>query len=171
MIGDERGQTNQDFAVGISIFLLTTAFVFAFIPTIFTPFDGDVQNSEIAQSNRVASAFVDDHSVAGTPGTLDDAAVERFFDAGNGGDDLRTLYSLPTTSNVNVTVRAQNGSTIHKLDTDGDDVGDLPLARGDSYHDQPAASTTRVVTFDEGNVCNPEPGNDQSACRLLVRVW
>ena len=171
MIGDERAQTNQDFAVGISIFLLTTAFVFAFIPTIFTPFDGDVQNSEIAQSNRVASAFVENHSVDGKPGTLDDARVEQFFDAGNGGDALRGLYSLPTTSQVNVTVRTQNGSVIHELDTTGDGSGDLLLARGDAYRDQPSASTSRVVTFDGGKVCNPEPSNSQSACRLLVRVW
>ncbi len=164
MIGDERAQTNQDFAVGISIFLLTTAFVFAFIPTIFSPFDGDVQNSEIAQSDRVASAFVDNHSVEGKSGTLDNASVEEFFDAGNGGDALRKLYSLPTTSQINVTVRTQNGSTIHSIDS-------TKLARGDTYRDQPSASSSRVVTFDEGNVCSPDPGNNQSACRLLVRVW
>lgn len=168
MIGDERAQTNQDFAVGISIFLLTTAFVFAFIPTIFTPFDGDVQNSDIAQSNRVASAFVDNHSVEGKPATLDDASVETYFDAGNGGDALRELYSLPTTSQINVTVRTQNGSVIHTVEANGRTT---KMARGDSYRDQPSASTSRVVTFDEGNVCNPEPSNDQSACRLLVRVW
>ena len=171
MIGDDRAQTNQDFAVGISIFLLTTAFVFAFIPTIFTPFNEDVRNSEIAQSNRVASAFVDNHSVEGEPATLDAAAVERFFDAGNGGDALRELHSLPTTSQVNVTVRTQNGSVIHRLDTTGDGSGDLRLARGDAYRDQPSASTSRIVTLEEGNVCDPEPGNSQSACRLLVRVW
>lgn len=163
MIGDERAQTNQDFAVGVSIFLLTTAFVFAFIPTIFAPFDGNVQNSEVAQSNRVASAFVDNHSLDGKPATLDSSRVEGFFDAGNGGDALQGLYSLPTTSQVNVTVRTQNGSVIHS-------VGDTKLARGDTYRDQPSTSTSRVVTFDEGNVCNPASSN-QSACRLLVRVW
>ena len=171
MIGDERAQTNQDFAVGISIFLLTTAFVFAFIPTIFAPFDENAQNSEVAQSNRVASAFVDTHSVNGKPATLDSSRVEVFFDAGTGGDALRTLYSLPTTSQVNMTVRTQNGSVIHELDTTGDGNGDLLLARGDTYRDQPSSSTSRIVTFDEGNVCNPESGNDKSACRLLVRVW
>ena len=166
MIGDERAQTNQDFAVGVSIFLLTTAFVFAFIPTIFAPFDGNVQNSEIAQSNRVASAFVDNRSVDGKPATLDSSRVEGFFDAGNGGDALRELYSLPTTSQVNVTVRTQNGSVIHS-------VGGTKLARGHTYRDQPSTSTSRVVTFDDANVCDPEPkpSNDQSACRLLVRVW
>lgn len=164
MIGDERAQTNQDFAVGISIFLLTTAFVFAFIPTIFTPFDSDVQNSDITQSNRAASAFVDNHSVERKPTTLNATAVEGFFDAGNGGDALRKLYSLPTTSQINVTVRTQNGSVIHS-------IGGTKFARGDRYRDQPSASTSRIVTFDEGNVCSPEPSNDQSACRLLVRVW
>jgi len=50
-------------------------------------------------------------------------------------------------------------------------VGGTKLARGDTYRDQPSTSTSRVVTFDDTNVCDPEPSNDQSACRLLVRVW
>ncbi|WP_323192320.1 hypothetical protein [Halostella sp. PRR32] len=157
MIGDDRGQTNQDFAVGVSIFLLTTAFVFAFIPSIFTPFDSEVEDSQVTQADRVASAFLDNYSVADKPGTLDVDRTEEFFGNGGDGDELRDRYDLPVTSQVNVTVRTPNGSVTHQS-------GGVTLARGDDYSGQPAASTSRVVTFDDGSVCDP-------SCRLVVRVW
>lgn len=158
MMRGDRAQTNQDFAIGISIFLLTTAFVFAFIPSIFTPFNSEVDNSEVSQADRVASAFLDNYSVTDKPGTLDATRTAQFFDNGNGGDELRDRYDLPVVAQVNVTVRTQNGSVIREH-------GGVTLARGDDYSSEPAASTSRIVSFD-GGVCEPE-----SSCRLVVRVW
>ena len=153
---DARGQTTQDFAVGISVFLLTTAFLFAFLPTIFAPFDSDRSASDVSQADRVAATFVENFSVDGKPGQLNASETEGFFAAGGDGDALRDRYSLPTTSRVNVTVRTQNGSVIK------DNSGTV-LARGDEYDDDVSASSSRIVTFDE-DVCDP-------SCRLVVRVW
>ncbi|WP_135819972.1 DUF7287 family protein [Halostella litorea] len=154
-----RGQTTQDFAVGISIFLLTTAFLFAFIPTIFTPFDSDTGGSDESRADRIAATVVEDFSVDGKPGTLDPVATRSFFDAGGDGDDLREQYKLPTTARVNVTVRTQNGSVIRE-------IGSTRLKRGDAYDDQVSASSSRVISFDDpsSDVCTP-------TCRLVVRVW
>jgi len=151
-----RGQTTQDFAIGISIFLLTTAFLFAFLPTIFTPFDSDRSASDVAQADRVAATFVENFSVEGNTGQLNASTTEEFFAAGAGGDVLRERYTLPTISRVNVTIRTQNGSVIK------DNSGTV-LARGDEYDDDVSASSSRIVTFEE-DVCDP-------ACRLVVRVW
>jgi hypothetical protein len=163
MIGGNRAQTNQDFAIGISIFLLTTAFVFAFIPSIFAPFNSEVDNSEVSQADRVASAFLDNYSVTDQPGTLNATRTEWFFDNGTDGDELRDRYDLPVVAQVNVTVRTQNGSVIRDIDANGRTTA---MARGDDYSGEPAASTSRIVSFDDDSVCAPE-----SSCRLVVRVW
>ncbi|WP_121822815.1 DUF7287 family protein [Halostella salina] len=157
MIGDERGQTAQDFAVGISVFLLTTAFLFAFLPTIFTPFDEEVTSGDSAQADRVASTFVDGFSADGQVGTLRATDTSEFFDEGNGGDDLRDRYALSTVTRVNVTIRTQNGTVIRE-------VSGTELKRGDDYDGRPSASASRIVTFDSGTICSP-------TCRLVVRVW
>jgi hypothetical protein len=159
MMRGDRAQTNQDFAIGISVFLLTTAFVFAFIPSIFAPFNSEVDNSEVSQADRVASAFLDNYSVSDQPGTLNAARTEWFFDNGTDGDELRDRYDLPVVAQVNVTVRTQNGSVIR-------DRNGVTLARGDDYSGEPAASSSRIVSFDDDSVCSPEP-----SCRLVVRVW
>jgi len=117
-----RGQTTQDFAVGISVFLLTIAFVFAFIPTIFTPFDTDVGGSDTSNADRVASTFIENHSVEGKLGTLDADTARAFFSAGGNGDGLRDRYSLSTVTRINVTVRSQDGSIIRNAT--GDPTGE-----------------------------------------------
>lgn len=81
--GRDRAQTTLDFAVGMSIFLLTVAFVFTFAPNIAEPFsDSGTENTVVA--DRVASQLV-----AGTlaspdrPYVLDKACTMAFFWPGN----------------------------------------------------------------------------------------
>ena len=50
---DDRGQTPQDFAIGMSIFLLAVVTVLAFIPSIFTPFTAPAD----AVEGQAAAAF------------------------------------------------------------------------------------------------------------------
>ncbi len=77
--GRDRAQTTLDFAVGMSIFLLTVAFVFTFAPNIAEPFsDSGTENTVVA--DRAASQLV-----AGTladpdrPYVLDKACTIAFF--------------------------------------------------------------------------------------------
>ena len=77
--GRDRAQTTLDFAVGMSIFLLTVAFVFTFAPNIAEPFsDSGTENTVVA--DRVASQLV-----AGTladpdrPYVLDRECTVAFF--------------------------------------------------------------------------------------------
>jgi hypothetical protein len=77
--GRDRAQTTLDFAVGMSIFLLTVAFVFTFAPNIAEPFsDSGTENTVVA--DRAASQLV-----AGTladpdrPYVLDKACTMAFF--------------------------------------------------------------------------------------------
>jgi hypothetical protein len=52
----DRGQTTLDFAVGISIFLITVAFTLTFIPGMLDPFTGGLEEETVAV-NRVADSL------------------------------------------------------------------------------------------------------------------
>ncbi|QLK25455.1 hypothetical protein HYG81_15405 [Natrinema zhouii] len=158
----ERGQTTQDFAIGIGVFLLAIAFVFSFLPSIVTPFDSSVSGAETAQADRIVDRIV--HNVStDTPNELDSSDFNENYTGTNlaaqlglrangpGSDD--TVYD-----NVNVSVVSINGS-VPVTDANGE-----KLAGGEHYSDQPAASAARIVTVNSPDTCTP-------ACRLIVRVW
>ncbi|WP_049893533.1 DUF7287 family protein [Halogranum rubrum] len=61
----DRGQTTLDYAIGAGVFLVTVAFVVAFIPSMIQPFDQSAQE-ELVASDRVATQL--------SKGTLGDPA-------------------------------------------------------------------------------------------------
>ena len=151
---DERAQTTQDFAVGIGVFILAIAFVFAFLPSMLTPYDGSVGGAETAQADRIADRIVADAS-SGTANELNSTAFDPFTK-----EDLSEGLALRANEsgdvvfdNVNVTVE----------DLEGDPIDTDELAGGEQYDGQASASAARTVTVDGGE-CEP-------ACRLVVRVW
>jgi len=76
----ERAQTTIDFAIGTSVFLITVAFVVAFVPGIFQPF-ADGPQEELAGIDRVADTLVYDLLDGGDDGaTLDRRCTVAFFD-------------------------------------------------------------------------------------------
>lgn len=99
-----RAQTTMDFAAGVSIFLVTVAFAFAFVPGIITPFaDPDV--GDPVSANRVADDLATDR--LGTPDrpyALDAERTAAFF-AGDEADDL----ALRSYKAVNVTIEDAAG--------------------------------------------------------------
>ncbi|MFA9501386.1 hypothetical protein ACERIM_01250 [Natrinema sp. H-ect1] len=152
----ERGQTTQDFAVGIGIFLLAIAFVFLFLPSVVTPFDSSVGGAETAQADRIADRIVND-TATGTGNEIN------FEDSDyDDTENLTEQVGLRASSDedlvydrVNVTIERLNGSS---------DI-DTGLTAGDDYTGQPAASSARIVTLaNHPDECRP-------ACRLVVRVW
>jgi hypothetical protein len=176
--GRDRGQTTQDFAVGISVFLLTVTFTFAFVPSTVTPFGSPVTDAIPAKSDRVASTVVDRYAVEDGSRTLDlDALTDPAVLAGADsdiigeegltdeatGNDLRRLFGLRATAQVNITIETRGGDII-QTEYDGN-PGTEALVGGDNYpQNQAAASTTRIIRLEGVEGC-------KTGCLLVVRVW
>ncbi|WP_254523233.1 DUF7287 family protein [Natrinema caseinilyticum] len=156
-LGD-RGQTTQDFAIGIGIFLLAIAFVFSFLPSVITPFDSGVDGAETAQADRIADLVV--HNLSTSTGTANQIN-ETDFTARYSNPNLSAELGLRASDSddvvydrVNVTVETFQGAAV---DT-------TTLSGGDAYENESAASAARIVTLENSSKCDP-------ACRLVVRVW
>lgn len=153
--GRDRAQTAQDFAVGIGLFLLAVAFVFAFVPQVVSPYDVGIGASESAQADRAATMIVGNLSVEDRPNELDHDDADTYFSSGPTDitvDQLQNRTGLPFSSRINVTVRNV-------------ETGKQPWSGGAEYREgQEAASATRIVRTDDPNSCEP-------ACELVVRVW
>jgi hypothetical protein len=152
---DERGQTLHDFALGVSVFLITLSVVLTMIPGIFTPFSASTQSQHSVIADRVASGVLDDLSEYGTRNRLDTTTTEAFFDAltaPKDATDLRGRYGVRETVSLNVTLA----------------TGDKSFAVGENYEGRAVASTQRVVTMDGRGAgdwtCSP-------TCRIIVRAW
>jgi len=158
--GSDRGQTTQDFAVGISVFLLTVGFTFGFLPTLLSPFGSPVGDDITAKSDRVAGTMISDLSVDGEPRTLNATQLEAFISNNKSESALREYFGLRASADVNVTVlNVHEGGGRNVLQ-----LGGAPMVAGDDYRSQtPAASTTRVVLV-TGGQCDVQ-------CLLVIRVW
>lgn len=158
--GRERAQTTLDFTVGMSIFLAVVVFVFAFLPTMFAPFDshtgGDAATADRVADRLSADALVDSSS---NPSVLNATCTTEFFDAdgsvgscrySSDANDLPTAVGVDDLVHVNVTVR--NASGIRTLG--------VPLKAGDTPTsvDDPVVAKRVVLLSGEQD-------------RLFVRVW
>ncbi|MFP9190369.1 DUF7287 family protein [Natronosalvus vescus] len=144
----DRGQTTQDFAVGIGIFLLAVAFVFSFVPTLITPFATSTA-SETAQADRIADEIVANYSEE--PNQLDLTALE--------------------SANVSeLGVRAVDDHQIDRVNitvvNTSDGGGTFAHPEDSPYTDESAGSATRLVTVTEDADIECDRG-----CKLIVRVW
>ena len=146
---DDRGQTAQDFAVGIGIFLLAVAFVFSYVPTALVPFTPDVGAAEDAQADRLAATVLEELTEERTNHLAE--SIEEYDDGDLG---VRTVDS------VNVTLQSLNGSTTY-------------AGAGDAYDGGASASASRIVTVESEVAADLDFENDECepACRLVVRVW
>lgn len=149
MMSTGRGQTTQDFAVGVGVFLLTVAFVLAYVPTALPQPASDATASREAQADRIADEVVDNLSVAGTATRLDATRTGWFFEHNDDAATLRENFSLPAGTRANVTLR----------DLDGTRVTNDDVHAGSEYRNQTAGSASRLVVY------------NGTQYRLLVRVW
>lgn len=157
----DRGQTTQDFAIGIGVFILAVAFVFSFLPSIVTPYDSSVGGAETAQADRIADRVMQNLSTGESPNEIDGTPI---VDGEWSYAQLADLTGLRSTTSggdpvridkANVTIQHLNGSTVEHTTVDG---------VGPAYEDQPAASSARIVSVESDDFGEP-------AYRLLVRVW
>ncbi|AGB15910.1 hypothetical protein Halru_1296 [Halovivax ruber XH-70] len=153
--GRDRGQTVQDFAVGIGIFLLAIAFVFSFVPSIITPFE-DAGGAETAQADRIAATIVENAST-GTTNELDLTAFNSTYKDKTSEELSDALGLRITDSNTAIT---HVNITLTDIDSDNPESD---ITGGDPYDDQIGSSATRIVTTDQSKC--------ETACKLTVRVW
>ena len=172
---EERAQTAQDFAIGISIFLLVVGAVFAYFPTLFTPYGQAIQGEDTsAQADRVATLIVD----GGDNNELTDDDLETWIGDSDArtGDELQDRAGLASTSQVNVTITPLSPNWEEEDPYDSNDVTESDLrSSGHNYQDQDASSVSRIIKFD--SEVDPSDYNlddldeDAPAYRLTVRVW
>ncbi|WP_251344153.1 DUF7287 family protein [Haloplanus halophilus] len=150
----DRAQTQQDFAVGVSIFLLATLFVFAYLPSTLASSDAEIEQQSYAADRLVASIFTNVTAEDGA-NQLNRTRTRRFFVGHDDSTAIRANYSLPTTMSANVTLETLQGLTVD-LDAGGPTI---TAAAGDAYAEQVGATTTRIVRL------------GGTRYRLVVRVW
>ncbi|ELY98871.1 hypothetical protein C482_11358 [Natrialba chahannaoensis JCM 10990] len=165
----ERGQTTQDFVVGIGIFILAIAFVFSFLPSLITPFDSPAGGAETAQADRIADQVVANLSESQQANEIERTAFDSRYASADDSTlaeriGLRANADGHVYDNVNISIEVLNPQDAGSRYVDTDE-----LAAGDTYDNQSAASASRIVTVVE------EDGTDVSgcdpACRLVVRTW
>ena len=173
-----RGQTTQDFVVGIGVFLLAVAFVFSYVPSLITPY-ASYGGGESAQADRIAATVVDDLSEnPDRPNHLNGSAFVETYEGVDSFDLAADLGLRATDTNaidrVNVSLERTNQSL--------DRADRRVVSGGDAYTGQDAASSARIVTVDfdevDENLLNLLLGGSESvdeacepSCRLVVRVW
>ena len=104
-----RAQTLPDFAVGITIFLVTTTAVFLFVPQLALPYD-EQGDSIVVQ--RAAADLGDDLLAGETPSALNETCTVAFLERAaaddcrfEGEDSLTRQLGVAPTYSVNVTLR------------------------------------------------------------------
>ncbi|MFP4590705.1 MAG: hypothetical protein ACLFMX_01420 [Halobacteriales archaeon] len=141
----DRGQTTQDYAIGIGLFLLIVIFALTFVPSVLAPFEDVDANERAAQAERAANTIVERAALDDERVHLEDEAFAAEL-ASLGPTNL----GLPSTATINVTVTDLDDETVERR-------------AGRPYDGQDAGSWTRIVTTDEGSCVE--------GCRMLVRVW
>jgi hypothetical protein len=144
---DRRSQTPADYLIGISLLLTTIFGVFAFVPTVFDPFEQPTEPAEHAMADRLADDLVEKHTALSKEATVDLDALERSLDGGM--DETQSEAGIPDWKYVNVTVRSDRTWV---------------LREGPEWHgDSPAGTSSRTVA-------SRQPAC-RDGCTLIVRVW
>jgi hypothetical protein len=146
-----RGQTNLDFAFGVSLFVLALVVTFALVPNLLAPFEAPVGNDQTVKANRANAQLLGDLTVADSSNELDTAATNTLFNTATEAS-LRNDFSFDDTVRVNVTLQINSSSR---------------RTVGRPYSGRSVASSMRIVTgYNDSTYgeCTP-------TCRLIVRVW
>lgn len=168
----DRGQTGVDFVVGVAIFLLTTGFVFGFLPGMLAPF-GEATASPLYGDRIVDDLVYDTLADGATPATLDTQCTLAFFGVTSAtdcrfdtADSHREVIGLPARYEFNISVQALDGNGTRvplygNADGTVSRTGDTRLVTGDAVPDEygSVTSVSRHVRVDDTDAV------------LVVRVW
>jgi len=159
----DRAQTAQDYALGISIFLLVLSFVIGYFPSLLEPYDSGAGAAESATGNRVSQTIISEVGSGRAPNDINSTLAATYFTSNLSSDEVRKNLSLSEDTFVNVTVKTLNRSSLLEVtDPSGTPIA---LAGGHTYQNESAVTVSRVITMrDDLGACRP-------ACRIVVRVW
>jgi hypothetical protein len=151
-----RGQTTIDFAVGATLFLLTIAFVFTFVPVMFQPFATSQSDPLVADrvANRLATDILGDPA---EPYVLDETCTTGFFNAVDPSTN-GCSYQYSALDHPNLALGVEDDTRINV--TLVDPSGTVELSTGDSR-----ASARDVITAQRRVLYK------DSSYELYVRVW
>lgn len=152
----DRGQTANDYLIGVGILLVSVTTVFTFFPTVYQPFEDPVSADERTISDRVAEDLIEKHRTTFDERTLDYGALEAQISQDNLTDTDQALSGIPELKTVNINVRVQKRPG-----------GKVLVEGGAGFDDQDppqAAVTNRVFAAASSGECT-------NSCRLVVRVW
>jgi hypothetical protein len=159
----ERGQTSQDYALGISFFLLTLTFVIGYFPSLLAPYDTGAGAAESATGNRVSEAVISEVESGRAPNDLNATKAAVYFERNLSRSHFRENLSVRTDAFVNISVRTLDRSAVVEVfDPSGTPT---ELLGGTPYDNESAVTVSRVVTMRNA------PATCRPACRILVRVW
>ncbi|MBV0902020.1 DUF7287 family protein [Haloarcula salina] len=171
---DTRAQTPQDFAVGVSVLLVTIIGVLAFVQgsAIAVYESPDVQRSQPI-ADRTATYLVENFTVEGTRNHLvynTTGGINASLDADTAEldalkADAGLLVASERRANPRVNVTIVNASTLFESRrAPAVDDGDTLAWGPDATDRQNVARATRVVKLTNTDQCDP-------VCWLVVRVW
>jgi hypothetical protein len=183
-----RGQTQIDFAVGAGVFLVTLAFVVAFVPTLFEPFAAGETASPLV-ADRIAAGTVDRLGASATvsgvstavhaptePGVLSPACTVAFFAANATlADDAGCPFDAETDPAASFGVDDDVQVVIHELD-ERDPAANPATVAFDTRHGPVGATLNRstaapTATTGDVTVAGRVVSLRGVRYRLTVRVW
>jgi hypothetical protein len=157
-----RGQTTIDFAIGAGVFLIVVAFVVAFVPGMFGPFE-DPDHAQ--EADRVAATLATDALAdPSDPYVLDEECTREFFHQMRGGGaaspscrfDNSTSAVGPTFGEDVVRMNA----SIETLSSGSLITDNVTFAAGDPAPTTGTLAVARRVVHYDGQTY-----------RLVVRAW
>lgn len=173
-----RGQTTLDFAVGMSVFLLTTVAVVAFVPGMLEPFQTGPQESTVV-ADRVATQLVEAMLVEdGQHYVLNGTCTLAFFDSsrddtGCGFDNDQPVGDrlAVSNSNLNVSIHYDYGSDGSSELTCWDEANDRLVGCTDAAADWQLAANRAPPDTGSVVVARRVADFDGKAVEVFVRVW
>lgn len=155
----DRGQTPNDYLLGIVILLISIILVFGYFPNIFQPFEQEVGNEEQAMANNLAAEIVDNSTVGDSEQTVDFVLLNQTVDSYFNNSEQA---GIPRWLNWNVTVLDSDGNRVELVP-----AGNAPIQNGTTWRGERAESIIRFVApQDSSQVAGCDNG-----CRIVVRVW
>jgi hypothetical protein len=151
-----RGQTLQDFTIGITVFLLVVVFVLGLFPTFLEPFTAGTSGGERAQADMISRDMLANLSVENSTGDNTLNATELRTVLAGDQSELQARYGVPEHRQINITVRTLDGANV----VNDNGVG---LATAKSHREETAGTASRIIRLNN-DTCQP-------GCRLVVKVW
>jgi len=154
----DRGQTLQDYLLGIALVLLTVVGVFAFFPDVFVPFEEPVESEDRQMANELATELVEVNSTMQGRRTVNVTGLERTVQDTDALGRLVNRSGIPRWKQVNVTVRSDA-----RLLVTGESSDTGSVFREESS--APPATTVRTIqAANRTHAC-------AESCQIVVRVW